>query len=337
MTTVGGRFEIKKLIAKGGVAEIYEAYDKKLGIKVALKLPRSDVSFDASKLLLNEARALSTLNHPYIVRLIAAGRHKGRPYVALELLKGRPLSKILTPPINSVIALDLTLEVADAVAYANSLGTAHRDVKPANIIVSPRRLVLIDFSVSAPLNGRGPKAETPGFSCPEAALGLVTPTCDTYSLAALLCWLVTGDPQKPGGPYWRLLAACLNPDPSQRPWSPREFVMALREFAPLGPRLVISGKAYPLARDKPIRIGRMPGCEVTIRDPNKFVSPIHAIIYPEERGYIIVDNNSLNGLFLYRNGRYYKIQQAQLVDGDIIILCYSEKKGPYVVIKYRSY
>ena len=334
---IAGRYRLRRLIARGGVARIYEAIDLKARRRVVVKLPRKDVPFDASKLLENEARSLSRLEHPYVVRLVDKGRLSEGSFVVLEYLEGESLSKLVVPPVDPAWALDVGLDVADALAYVNSRGIAHRDVKPSNIIISPRRLVLIDFTVSAPIGRRGVKAETPGFSCPEAAAGLSTPTCDSYSLSALMSWLVTGDSHSPGGPYWRVLQACLTPCPKDRPMTVSQLAAALRAALPLGPRLVVGGRAYPLVEGCALRVGRSAECEVRIEDPHRYVSPVHAAVVLERGEAYVYDNDSLNGVFLYRDGRYVRIRWSTLRDGDVIVLCYSEKKGPYVVMKYRAF
>ena len=334
---ISGRWEPRRLIARGGVAEVYEAWDHKLKIEVVLKIPRRDVHFDSSKLIENEGKILSRMNHPYIVKLIGKGKYKGTPFVVLEKIEGTPLSKAFKPPLDPVQVIDLILEIASAIQYINSKGIAHRDLKPSNIVISPRRITIIDFSVAYPYGNEAPKAETPRYSCPEAALGYSTPSCDVYSLAALTSWLLTGNPSNHNHILGEVTRKAAEAEPGRRELSISEYLYILRRIASIGSRLVIGGRAYMLGGFRKIRIGRAMQCEIPIFDPGRYVSPVHAYIIREGEAHVLADNNSLNGVFVWRNDKYLRVKNWRLIEGDYIILCYSEKRGPYVVVRYRAY
>ena len=334
---ISGRWEPRRLLARGGVAEVYEAWDHKLKIEVILKIPRKDVSFDASKLIENEGKILSRMNHPYIVKLIGKGKHKGMPFVVLEKIEGTPLSKAFELPLDPVQVVDLILEVAEAVHYISSKGIAHRDLKPSNIIISPRRISIIDFSVAYWFGDGAPKAETPRYSCPEAALGYSTPSCDVYSLAALTSWLLTGDPTNHNHILGEATIKAAEVDPGRRQLGIADYLYLLQRVATIGSRLVVGGRAYMLGGYRRARIGRSMRCEIPIFDPGRYVSPVHAYVICERGVHIIMDNNSLNGVFIWQGGKYHRIRSRELSEGDYVILCYSKKRGPYVVMRYRAY
>ncbi|MGB9511798.1 MAG: protein kinase [Candidatus Acidiferrum sp.] len=143
---------IEQKLGEGGMGTVYRAHDEKLQRDVALKflgtLPSGDSASHAP--LLQEARAISALNHPNICTVYEVGEVDGQPFIVMEFIEGRPLS--LEIP-STGLSLDQVerygSQLADALAHAHSRGVIHRDLKAANVIVTPSgRLKVLDFGIS---------------------------------------------------------------------------------------------------------------------------------------------------------------------------------------------
>jgi eukaryotic-like serine/threonine-protein kinase len=153
-----GVYEILTAIGAGGMGEVYRAHDTKLGRDVALKvLPRELASEPERRTrLLREARAAASLNHPNICTIHEVGDADGQAYIAMELVEGQPLSVRLTqgllPPQE---VLRYGLQLAEALAHAHERGIVHRDLKSANVVVTPEgRAKVLDFGLAKRLSGQ---------------------------------------------------------------------------------------------------------------------------------------------------------------------------------------
>ncbi len=152
---LGQRFShyvIEDKLGEGGMGVVYRARDEKLQRDVALKflgtLPTG--SSASHERILEEARAISALNHPNICTVYEVGETDGQPYIAMEFVEGRPLTMEISTagmPLEQVERYGLQL--ADALSHAHSRGVIHRDLKSANVIVTPSgRLKVLDFGIS---------------------------------------------------------------------------------------------------------------------------------------------------------------------------------------------
>jgi serine/threonine-protein kinase len=147
-----GHYLIEQKLGEGGMGVVYRARDEKLQRQVALKFLESlPTGGSAShERVLQEARAISALNHPNICTVYEVGDIEGRPYIAMEFVEGRPLSMEI--PANGMSLEQVErygMQLADALSHAHSRGIIHRDLKAANVIVTPMgRMKVLDFGIS---------------------------------------------------------------------------------------------------------------------------------------------------------------------------------------------
>ena len=147
-----GRYLIEQKLGEGGMGVVYRARDEKLQRDVALKFLESLPSGTSAshERVLQEARAISALNHPNICTVYEVGEIDSKPYIAMEFVEGHPLSLDIPSdgmPLEQVERYGMQL--ADALGHAHSRGIVHRDLKSANVIVTPQgRLKVLDFGIS---------------------------------------------------------------------------------------------------------------------------------------------------------------------------------------------
>ncbi len=203
------RYELEKVLGRGGMATVYLARDLKHNRQVAVKILRPDLA--ASIMVdrfLREIRIAAQLNHPHIVPLLDSGDASGvlhyvMPFVAGESLRGL-LDRRGTLKLSS--ALQITNEVADALSYAHRQGVIHRDIKPENVLLSEGHAVVADFGIAKAistsagtnLTRTGFAVGTLGYMSPEQAAGrtALTEQTDVYSLACVLYEAVIGEPPR---------------------------------------------------------------------------------------------------------------------------------------------
>ena len=155
-----GPYAVRGLLGEGSMGTVYEVHDPELGRVVALKLFRTGGAPRASRRHFElEVAALARLQHPGIARIYAAGSAAvaggEEPYIAMELVRGRPLVEHADAAgLDDRGRLALVAEVCDAVHYAHQRGVLHRDLKPSNVLVAEDgRPRLVDFSVARLIDG----------------------------------------------------------------------------------------------------------------------------------------------------------------------------------------
>lgn len=196
-----GPYEVQKLIAKGGMGEVYEAKHLRLNRSVALKVIRGYRQEDPASegYFLREMANAGKLDHPNLVRAYDAWEADGCLYMAFELLDGQSLQTHFAKGNSSTLvdALDAILGTCRALEYLHNQGLVHCDIKPANVIrLSDGSIKLIDFGLAMDMalphspNGNGTK----GYIAPEqkAGGGLIDQRADIYSLGCLLKFMLTG-------------------------------------------------------------------------------------------------------------------------------------------------
>ncbi|MEW6322797.1 MAG: protein kinase [Acidobacteriota bacterium] len=174
------QYKVVDRLGSGGMGEVYLAEDTRLGRRVALKFIGTAESGDpdARTRLVREARAAAVLRSPHIAVTYDLGEHDGRLFIAMEYVEGELLSaRIARGPLPVPDGLDVAMQVADALDEAHSHGIVHRDIKSANLIVTPRQLVkVLDFGLARLTSGPSP-AEVhtmAGLTAPGLVLGTLS-------------------------------------------------------------------------------------------------------------------------------------------------------------------
>ncbi len=196
------------MLAKGGYATVYQARQESVGRPVAVKVEnRALDSEEDQRRFLREAHAAGEMSgHPHVVDLFDAGvTDNGRPYLIMELCAGTYADRMARAPLAPVEVRDVGVKIADALAESHARGVLHRDVKPANILVSRfGEPALTDFGLAVLAESRESSLEmevlTPAYAPPELLRHGTKPTAaaDVYALCASLYAMLRGGP-----PRWK--------------------------------------------------------------------------------------------------------------------------------------
>ena len=231
-----GQYHVEREIARGGMGVVYHAFDERLERSVALKLLRGELADDPSfrARFVRESRAAAGLDHPSILPVFDAGEIDGALYIATRLVDGNDLRGFLgrVGTLELDRALSIVGQIAAALDYAHQHGIIHRDVKPANILLTSDQgavdhAYLIDFGITASnstdtrLTATGRFLGTPEYVAPEQINAqALDGRADQYALGCVLYHCLTGTPPFKGSATVDVLHAHLH-EPPPRPSASR--------------------------------------------------------------------------------------------------------------------
>jgi len=232
-----GSYEILSPLGAGGMGEVYRARDTKLGREVAIKVLPEEFTQHPQKLARfeREAKLLAALNHPGIATLHGLEESEGKPFLVMELVEGQTLAdRISQGPIPVGEALELSLQIAEALEAAHEKGVIHRDLKPANIKVDPEgKVKVLDFGLAKAFAEEVPESElsqsptlsrdatragvilgTAAYMSPEQAKGkTVDKRTDIFSFGIVLFEMLTGKKAFKGEDVPEVLARIIGKEP----------------------------------------------------------------------------------------------------------------------------
>jgi serine/threonine protein kinase len=204
---LNNRYELLGELGRGGMGVVYRARDRTLLREVAIKTIVMGRYSDQTTMyrFRQEAIAIAQLSHPNIVQILDSDIHEGLPYIVMELVQGANLYRLMCGvPMDNRKAVELIIQVADAIEHAHRMGILHRDIKPSNILMTTEGIPkLTDFGLAKRLGQEdspsisGQVIGTPLFMAPEQASGRthdLGPAVDIYALGAILYEMLTGRP-----------------------------------------------------------------------------------------------------------------------------------------------
>ena len=211
-----GRYEVLEELGCGAMGMVYRAKDPVMDRIVAIKTILSaalagERAEEFRERFYREARAAGALAHPGIVPVFDVGEHDGVPFLVMEFVTGRTLAEAIKkgerPTLERVF--EIGQKVAEALSYAHQHGVVHRDVKPANILLTSRQVYgierpkITDFGVAKMAEGQttmtGQLLGTPAYMPPEQFTGApIDGRADIFSLGVVLYWMATGEQPFPG-------------------------------------------------------------------------------------------------------------------------------------------
>jgi serine/threonine-protein kinase len=191
-----GDYRILERVGAGGLGDVYRARDTRHGRTVAIKLLPASIANDAPRrdAFLRDARAAAALSHPSIVTLYEVGEDGTHLFLVFDFVPGETLKTVIAGrPLNLRRALDLAAQIADGLADAHAAGIVHHDIRPENIIVTPKGAAkILDVGLSSWTNGgTAPRAEP--YRAPEHG-SAAAERADIFSLGVVLYEMLTGAP-----------------------------------------------------------------------------------------------------------------------------------------------
>ena len=230
-------YEITAAIGKGGMGEVYQATDRKLGRNVAIKVLPEEFAQDTERVARfeREAKLLASLNHPNIAAIYGLEQSEGTRFLVLELVDGQTLSeRLVRGPLPVQESLELALQIAEALEAAHEKGVIHRDLKPANIkVTSEGKVKVLDFGLAKAYagtavgdetiletltedaeSGKGVLLGTPAYMSPEQArCQPADHRSDVWAFGCVLFEMLSGKTLFKGNTLSDTIAAILEREP----------------------------------------------------------------------------------------------------------------------------
>ncbi len=277
----GGRYEIRELLASGGMGAVYRGFDRLAQRPIAykrLKVANESARSRFAALFRREYDTLAHLTHPNIVEVYEFGFDAFGPYYTMELLSGHDLARLAPLPLRD--ACRVLRDIASALALLHARRLVHRDVSPNNVrLTSDRRAKLIDFGGLTPFGTPNEVVGTPAFMAPECLSGVALDArTDLYALGVLAYWTLTrrmcihanriedlidawNEPIVPPSRYApeippaldELVLSLLRQDPVARPNSAADVIERLTTLADLPPEQDEQRVAYSYLQHPPLR------------------------------------------------------------------------------------
>ncbi len=226
---LANRYLLIEQLGSGGMAVVWRGFDDLLGRPVAVKVLNADIAADPTfrASIYREARSAARLSHPHITHVYDYGEAtlpdgETVSYVVMELLDGQTLDdRLADGPMPWPEAVRVAAQVADALAAAHRRGIVHRDIAPANVMLTATGAKVLDFGIAALAGGRGDgdgdMMGTPAYVAPERLDDApAAPAADVYALAATLYEALTGQPPLPAK-TWPALVEAYRRDPTVPP------------------------------------------------------------------------------------------------------------------------
>ncbi len=220
-----GRYEIISELGRGAMGLVYKAKDPTIGRTVALKTMRLDIhgleAEDMLRRFRNEAQAVGLLNHSNIVTIYDAAEWEGLFYIAMEFIEGTTLQHLLMQKrvLSAEEVVEISRQICKGLDYAHSLGIVHRDVKPANIMITSDGTVkIMDFGIAKTGGGvtsTGQVLGTPNYMSPEQVKGKqLDGRSDLFSFGVVLYEMITGEKPFVGENVTTIIYKIVNESPT---------------------------------------------------------------------------------------------------------------------------
>jgi serine/threonine-protein kinase len=277
------QYHVLEPLGSGGMGDVYRTHDTRLDRSVALKIVVDADTARTADRVLHEARAASALNHPNICTVYEVGEFGGRPYLAMEFIDGQTLKAAIPPEgLQPADVVRYGVQVADALAHAHERGVVHRDLKAANVVVTPQgRAKVLDFGIARRVTASGAGAATDtstragaisgtlAYIAPERLRGQPADArSDIWSLGVLLYEMASGRrpftgetsfevssailkdtpqplPARVPGQLRAVILKCLEREPADRFQQASDVVAALEAHEPTGRAGLPSFRAAP--------------------------------------------------------------------------------------------
>jgi serine/threonine-protein kinase len=270
-----GRYRLISLLGRGGMGEVWRAFDTVTERIVAVKVLPAHLADDHvfQQRFRREAKSAASLNQPHVVPIHDFGKIEGRLFVAMQLIDGHDLQALLDDgPLEPARAVGIIEQIASALHAAHRIGLVHRDVKPSNILVAEDDFAyLIDFGIARAagetgLTSTGATVGTWAYMAPERfESGTADAGTDTYALACVLYQCLTGHQPFPGTSLPQQMRAHLAQDPprpsTQQPSVPKGFDDVIARGMAKGPdhRYATTKDLAQAAHDALVPLPTQPG------------------------------------------------------------------------------